>query len=75
MVHYILRRVIILLITLVLVSFAIFSLALLSCAWFWFHALQHTRSLTPKQAAITVLVPVVLLLGVMLASRIMSGWA
>jgi len=58
-----------------IISFMIFTLALLGCAWFWFHALQHTRSLTPKQAAITVLVPVVLFLGVMLASRIMSGWA
>ena len=57
-----------------IISFMIFTLALLGCAWFWFHALQHTRSLTPKQAAITVLVPVIIILGVLLASHIMSGW-
>jgi hypothetical protein len=57
-----------------LISFVLLSLALLGSAWFWFHALQHTRSLTRKQAAITVFVPVVLLLGVILVSRIISGW-
>lgn len=58
-----------------IVSFLVFAIGLLGCSWFWFNALQHTRSLTPRQAAISVLVPVVLFLGVMLASRILNGWA
>ncbi|MGA2917046.1 YIP1 family protein [Methanoregula sp.] len=43
------------------ISFGIFIIAMSGCCWFWFHALQHTRALTPKQAAITVLIPVILL--------------
>jgi len=58
-----------------LVSFAVFAIALLACSWFWFHALQHTRSLTPRQAAITVFVPVLILIGVKLASLLTGGVA
>lgn len=49
------------------------AVALLCCAWFWIHALQHTRSLDRRHAAITVLVPVLIYLAATIGMKMLRG--
>jgi len=56
------------------ISFALFAAGLLCCCFFWIYAMKNTRSLTMKQSAITVVLPVMLFLAYMLVQKILNGW-
>lgn len=56
------------------ISFALFAAAFLCCCVFWVYAMKHTRSLTMKQSAITVVLPVIIYLACLLGFRVMNGW-
>jgi hypothetical protein len=54
------------------IELVLFIVAVLCSAWLWIPAIQHTRSLSRKQAAIVILVPVFLYIIVVVGLRLLQ---